>query len=465
MGAVTTADTARSAAPYLRSWLAAQLAHRRLPGVQVAVRSGDELVLSAALGLADETTGVPLTTGHLFCVASHSKTFTATAVLQLVERDRMRLDDPIGTFVPELAGSPVARVTVRELLGHQGGVVRDGADADFWQLERPFPDRAGVVAEVLHAGAVHRRNEHFKYSNVGYALLGMAVEAVTGTTFAEHLRSALVEPLGLTRTGSDHDPSRAAEYAAGHSGLLLGAGERRRLELVPAAAMAPATGVHSTAEELTAWFSAHRLGDERLLGDDSKRIMQRLETVVTAYGSEVGRYGVGLELTTIGDRHLVGHSGGWPGHGTATLVDPADGLVVGVLVNAIDGPAHELASGLVKLLDVASTPRAAVPPPPADGPALRSFTGRFASLWGVLDIAELGGRLVLVRPTAPDPLPTVDELEVVDADTLRVAAQPGFGGAGEPVPVSRDAHGRAVALRLAGVSSHRLDDGYAAGGT
>ncbi|TQN41971.1 CubicO group peptidase (beta-lactamase class C family) [Blastococcus colisei] len=434
--------------------------HRRLPGVQVAVRSADELVLSAAVGVADAVAGTPLTTEHLFRIASHSKTFTATAVLQLVEAGRMRLDDPIGRYVPELeaGGSPIARATVRELLGHQSGVVRDGAHADFWQLGQPFHDRDGVIAEVLRAGVVHRRNEHFKYSNIGYALVGLAIEAVTGTSYVEHLRTAVLEPLGLTRTGAEYDPARADEYAAGHTGLLLGEDGRTTIEHVDTRAMAAATGFYSTAEELTVYGSAHFLGDERLLTDDSKRLMQRLESVVTAYGTEVGRYGVGMALVTVGERQLVGHSGGYPGHSTQTLIDPVGKLVVSVLTNAIDGPAEDLAVGLVKLIDVALQPRAEVPPPPAGAPPLASFTGRFASLWGVLDIAELGGRLVLVRPTLPDPLPAVEELEVVDTGTLRVAAQPGFGPAGELIPLERDADGRVASLRVGGVTSRPVEE-------
>ncbi|MBN1093417.1 beta-lactamase family protein [Blastococcus sp. TML/M2B] len=455
----TSADptaTTRAAAGYLRTWLETQAAHRRVPGVQVAVRSGGELLLSAAVGVADAGTGAPLTTEHLFHVASHSKTFTATAVLQLVEAGRMRLDDPIGTHVPELAGSPLARATVRELLGHQSGVTRDGAHADFWQLEAAFPDRARLLDEVLPDGVVHGRNERFKYSNVGYALVGLAVEAVTGRPFAEHVRDAVLTPLGLTRTGADHDPARADEYAAGHTALLLGAQTRQVLGHAPTGAYAPATGFWSTAEELSAFAQAALVhGDERLIPDDAKRVMQRLDSVVTAYGKEVGRYGLGVDLSTVGERALVGHSGGWPGQITLTLADPTAGLVVSVLTNAIDGPAQELAHGLVALVDAALTPRAEVPPPPADAPPPSAFTGRFTGLWGVLDVAELGGRLVLLRPTLADPLHGMEEAQVVDDGTLRLAAQPGFGAAGELVRLERDGSGTVTAVRLGGVTHRR----------
>src|SRR4051812_33279586 len=176
-----TAEVAAAAAPYLESCREHRRRRSRVPGVQAAVRIGDRLVLDTALGVADVGTGQPLTPEHLFRIASHSKTFTATAVLQLVEAGRLRLDDPVARWVPTLAGTGLAPVTVRELLGHQGGVIRDGRDNDHWQLLQPFPDEAVLLRIAAEEGAVFGRNEHFKYSNIGYSLLGLVIEAVTGT--------------------------------------------------------------------------------------------------------------------------------------------------------------------------------------------------------------------------------------------------------------------------------------------
>src|SRR3954447_20760904 len=116
-----TAEVAAAAAPYLESWLDHQRRRARVPGVQAAIRVRDRLVLDTALGVADVSTGEPLTPGHLFRIASHSKTFTATAVLQLVEAGRMRLDDPIARWVPALAGSALAPGSGRALPRPHGG--------------------------------------------------------------------------------------------------------------------------------------------------------------------------------------------------------------------------------------------------------------------------------------------------------------------------------------------------------
>ena len=191
---------------YYDSWLAFQQRYRRVPGVQAAVLVAGEVVLSTAYGVADVATSTQLTTDHLFHVASHSKTFTATVVHQLVAAGRLRLDDSVGQWLPDLAGTPVAGVTVRALLAHGGGVVRDGHDGDFWALYRAFPDADTVLAVARDEGAVLPTNERFKYSNVGYSLLGLVIEAVTGRPYADVVREQVIDRLGLSPTGTGPRP-------------------------------------------------------------------------------------------------------------------------------------------------------------------------------------------------------------------------------------------------------------------
>lgn len=451
-------DRLREAAPYLSRWLATQVETRHVPGAQVAVRLGDELVLSAAFGVADEATGAELTTGHLFRVASHSKTFTAVAVLRLVATGRLRLDDTVAGRLPDCADTPLARVTVRELLSHTSGAIRDGVDADHWQLDGPFPDADALRAIVRDHGATYAPQERFKYSNIGYGLLGAIIEAVTGRGYAEHVTEDILVPLGLTDTRPEIDDDAAGRAVVGHTRAH---GRGRRVSVAPTAtgALAAATGFVSTAEELSRFFSALALDRRELLDEHALRLMHRAEASFPR-GTGTGTYGLGLIGISVGGRRLVGHSGGFPGQITRTLVDPVTGLTVSVLTNAVDGPADALAVGLVELIDLLAQDA-------ADGQALPTgvttddldrLTGRYVSLWGETDVVRAGERLVLIDPGTPGPRDGMHELRALDATTFLPEDEDGFGASGERIPFDLGDDGRVVRMRVSGVSSWPEED-------
>ena len=444
-----TTDAVRSAASYLDGWLAFRQRHLRIPGVQAALLHGGEVVLSTAHGHADVGRDVALTTDHLFRVASHSKTFTATAVLQLAEQGALRLDDPLRRWVPQLDGADAGDATLRELLAHTSGVIRDGEDSDHWQLIRPFPDEAGVLT-LGRAPRVIERNERFKYSNVTYSLLGLVVEAASGQRYHDYVRANVVERLGLTRTGPELEPARSDDYAAGYSALSY-SDTRREIPHVDTYAMAAATGFYSTAEDLCRYFAAHCYGDERLLSDGSKRAMQHALWPVAQ--QKDARYGLGISVVKVGERDLGGHGGGYPGHSTRTLFDAETGLVASVLTNAIDGEADALVRTAVRLVDLAADPgeHAAAPE------GAERFCARLADLWGVGDVALLGGRLFLLDPTADDPVEAITRLEVVDDTTLKVVDAPGTAAYGELIRYTFDGDRVASVSGPGGLTSWPID--------
>ena len=411
---------------YFDSWVAFRRHAERVPGVQAAVLHGEDVVLSTAHGVSSVATDEPLTDRHLFRIASHSKTFTATAIMQLVEGGLVRLDDTVGQWIPDLAESSISSVTVRELVSHAGGLTRDGADGDFWQLYRSFPDRSELLRVAGDDAAVLGRNERFKYSNIGFSLLGVIIEAASGQPYNAYVAEHIVGRLGLSDTGPEFDPSRASEFAGGHSALAY-AEARIPIDHVDTAAMAAATGFYSTASDLVRYTSAHFEHDERLLGDDAKRQMQHAAWDVD--GTETS-YGLGFAIATIGDRRVLGHGGGYPGHITRTFFDPVDRLSVSVFTNAIDGPALAWATAAIRLIDLAAREGGGERRPAAE---LAPYCGRYASLWGVYDIVDLGGRLYQLDPTVADPVMSPTRLEVIDERTLRIASTPGYGSRGERI--------------------------------
>jgi CubicO group peptidase (beta-lactamase class C family) len=430
------------AAAYADRWVAYRQRSAEVPGIAVAVRHEDDLVLSSAHGVADLRTGEPLRTDHGFRIASHSKTFTATLVLMLVERGELGLDDRLDRRLPWLEGAAIAGVRVREVLSHAAGIIRDGEDVPWWQLRGPFHDEDGLRAAARDATtAVLVNNDRFKYSNIGYSLLGQVIEAVTGEPYATVVKREVVDRLGLTRTGPEPGPDDLPLLATGHSSRKYGV-ERHALPHLDTRAMASATGFHATAEDVCRYGAAHFLGNDELLSDDAKRQMQHEHWKV--HGGRGGHYGLGFHVLRIGDRRVITHGGGFPGFITFTAIDPVDRLVVTALTNAIDGPAELVVTAIVRLLD-----RAAAGGDP--DPGLDRYTGRFFGLWSVNDVARFGGDLLLVDPELPDPIADATTLEPTDdEDELRIADTGGFGSYGERVRYEWEDDGTVRRMRFAG---------------
>ncbi|MDX6261142.1 MAG: hypothetical protein QOH84_2830 [Kribbellaceae bacterium] len=448
------AQNLKEALSYFDSWLAFSQRFQRIPGVQAAVFAGDAIAFSAAYGSADVEQGVALTEQHLFRIASHSKSFTATALLQLAEQGKVRLDDKVAMYVTEIVGTPLGERAVRELLSHAAGVTRDSEIADFWQLGAPFPDREHLLRVLQDpSAAVLSDSERFKYSNIGYGLLGLVIEAASGTPYNTYVQTEIVDKLGLAGLGPELDPGRSNEYATGYSALAY-ADSRVPIDHVDTRALASATGFFGNARDLVSFWSAHLDGDVRLLTDDSKRKMQHAAWKTS--DKDWPQYGLGLQISKVGERQLFGHSGGYPGHITRSFVDAERRLVVSVLTNAIDGPATQLAEGLLKLVDLAeSKPRPESAGPEA-GPA--RFTGRFANLWGVFDIALLGGRLYVLDPASLDPTAEPTTLEPAGDDALRVVGGSGYQAVGESYRFTFTAAGEVESVRdSSGLVAHPIE--------
>ncbi|HXT36289.1 MAG TPA: serine hydrolase domain-containing protein [Chloroflexota bacterium] len=440
------------AVDYADRWVAHQQDWKDLPGVVVAIRHEDQLLLAKGYGHADLERHIPMTPGHIFRVASHSKTFTATAIMQLVERGALRLDDRLADSIPWLRDKAgLSDVTIRQVLNHSAGIVRDGIDADHWQLDHPFPDHDALRRLAEDGGRVLNPNEGFKYSNIGYGLLGLVIEAAGGMSYHEYVKRHIIQPLGLTDTGPELDAHAEARLATGYTVRRYGR-PRRPLPHVTTGALASATGFYSTAEDLCRYAAAHFLGDDTLLSDASKREMQQPYWKAEQTDQS---YGLGFIVCDLGGRRLIGHSGGFPGFITQTLFDPRERLVVTVLTNDSSAAAGLLMRGIMSVIEFAHAPRNG--PDQGFADLRERFTGRFANEGGVFDVALFGDTLVALSPDADNPVQVTDTLAVEDERTLRITDAPGFGSRGEAVHYTRDAEGKITKVVAGGITSYPLE--------
>lgn len=386
----------RSLRGFLHDWLAFQRWYRQIPALSVGISVGDETVFTTSPGHADLEANSAASPSTRFRIASHSKVFTATAIMQLVEQGRLRLDDRVadhlGWLAVDDAESELAHITVRQLLSHASGLTRDGATTH-WH-DDDFPTLDGIVEQTASM-PVLGSYEHLKYSNVGFTLAGQVIEAVTGRSYEEHVTEALLEPLGLSSTTPDL-PDDMSDHATGYPRWLPDR-VREPFDHVPARVMNSATGFSSTAPDLLRWYQAHRFGSGELLHDRTKREMQRLQ-----FEAGDTRWGLGFSIDKVASMTFATHGGGYPGFITYSGVEQKHGLAVVVLTNAGDGPARDLWAGIVGLCakaiagDFDGEP--AFDPDVADG-----LAGFYEHRWAITQVGRIGAVLVTGSPTLLDP--------------------------------------------------------------
>ena len=189
--------------------------------------------------------------------------------MKLREQGALRLDDPVGRHVAGLH-KVVADLTVGQLLSHSAGLIRDGSDSGQFTDRRPYLSAEELRADLKQSPTIPP-STRFKYSNHGFALLGLLIEAVSGETFRSWMQREIIGAAGLKETDSDLPSECAAPFARGHTGRLpLG----RRLTIPgdnPTNAIAPAAGFVSTAGDVARFFAQLSPGAERSVLSESSR--------------------------------------------------------------------------------------------------------------------------------------------------------------------------------------------------
>ncbi|MFN2329951.1 MAG: serine hydrolase domain-containing protein, partial [Chromatocurvus sp.] len=367
------------------AWMEGQLAYRGIPGVVVGVVAGDDLVWTQGFGYADLAAERPMTADTRFRMASHSKLFTATAIMQLREQGLLRLDDPVAQYLPwfavRAAAPDDAPITVEHLLTHSSGLPREAGPhwSDF-----EFPDAAQVQELLPERQAAFSPETRWKYSNLAYTLAGMIVEQVSGQRWAEYLQSNIFDPLAMDASSIDlEDPKLATGY-----GRRMPDGSRAIMPFVDARSMASATGLTSTVEDMARFVSAQfregARGENRVLSTASLREMHRVRMLENDW---TRGQGIGFAVMRVDDRLHVGHGGGYPGYTTHTRIQLDDEVGVIVLTNTNDsGPSH-ISSELMKTVGQAVARATQSRPEPIEwNPEWARFAGIYRSTWADMQV-------------------------------------------------------------------------------
>ena len=286
---------------------------RGIVGASLAlVRPGEE-VLTLAAGCADRSTGAPLAPDHLFKTASTKKTWTAVAVLALVSEGRVRLDQTIEGWFPQLPRA--SEIRVRHLLSHRSGLpeyealMPKGA-ADDWTPER-------IIDFALANGTQIRADEAFIYSNPGYVLAGEIVASERGETLSQWLRRAVFEPAGMGETWSGGDEAfpraRLARAYVFDSGQPETQPEESS-DWFPLSGIGAAGDLVTTPRDLARGY--HALFTGQVLEPGALAMLRGPLLPAAFPGTNISHCGHGLLVSRFGDLTIEGHLGQLRGHVT-----------------------------------------------------------------------------------------------------------------------------------------------------
>ncbi|MFE2324030.1 serine hydrolase domain-containing protein [Streptomyces sp. NPDC059385] len=321
----------------LRHRIAVAQSAGRAPSVVAAVVRGGEVVWE---GSRTSVEGHGPDGNVQYRIGSISKTFTAVLVLRLRDEGLLSLADPLERHLP---GTGAGEVTIAQLLAHTGGLAAE-TPGPWW--ERTPGDLRPELADVLGAEPFkHTPGHRHHYSNPGYTLLGSLVEALRGRPWEEVLRSEVLEPLGLSRTGGAPQAPNAGGWAVHPWADVMMPEPLEDLGL-----MAPAGQLWSTTRDLARFADFLLRGDERVLSAESVREMRTAAAPPEPGFADIG-YGLGMQLMVQGERRLAGHSGSLPGFVAGLWLSEADDVAAVVLANCTSGlPAATVAADLVAIV-------------------------------------------------------------------------------------------------------------------
>ncbi|MBC8155590.1 MAG: beta-lactamase family protein [Bacteroidetes bacterium] len=303
------------------------------PGLAFGLVVDGKLVYSGGTGYADVAKKIPATPKSAFRIASMTKSVTAMAILKLRDEGKLRLDDPVGQYIPDVAKlayltADAPSLTVRNLMTHSGGFPEDN----------PWGDRqlANTDADLLTfiKGGISFANvpgTTYEYSNLGFAMLGRIITNVSGQQYQQYITDKILKPLGMTHTEWEYANVPASQLALGYRWLN---GQWVEEPLLHDGSYGAMGGLITSIEDFSQYVAFHLAAwpprnesENPVLRRSSVREMH-LPRTFSGFNPNfkfpggratpiVSHYAYGLGWTRDGDgREYVAHSGGLPGFGS-----------------------------------------------------------------------------------------------------------------------------------------------------
>ena len=359
-GQVAVPPKLRSSIEQIDKMTAAEYAKDNIGGVTVGVVVGPDLVWTKSYGYADMERKIPATKGTVYRIASVTKQFTGLMLLQLVERGRVHLSDPVEKYLPEvnkiqgrLPGAPP--ITLVQLATMTAGLAGEPENAERYNAGAVTDWEKMLILSLPDTKYLYEPGAYHNYSNTSYSILGAALGRAAGVPYVSYVQRQIVGPLGMTHTAFEPDDQITSLLAKGYH--VDGSGKLDTLTPLRQhgnrGKNVPAGSLYSTVGDLARFVTFE-------LGEGPPGVLKK-ETLDNSFSALVGadsdlNYGDGIGFSALrlmpSNFVAAGHLGTLHGYSAAVLFDRPSRTGIIMLANVTDGRANyqELAQRELALL-------------------------------------------------------------------------------------------------------------------
>ncbi|MDO8610888.1 MAG: serine hydrolase domain-containing protein [bacterium] len=394
-----------------------------IPAMTVGIIYKNEIIFSKGYGYVDINKTIPATTNTCFRIASISKIFTAISIMQLVESGKIKLDSTISTYLPwfnSINDPHLNDVTIRHLLTHTSGITRDG-DTLHW-IENNFPDLNHLKKYISNLKLPFIANSRWKYSNLGYSILGALIEQVSGITYEDYIQINICQKLGMTLTSSMLTEEIVNHLAIGY-GRKIPNEKRKIFQNIETKAMAAATGLSSNVNDLLKFISAQFIGNTKLLSENSK---QELRKIYWINKKDEIHQAIGLRSFKVGNRKLFYHSGGFQGYRCNISFDVTRNIGIVILTNMLGIEPRNYTKIAFNVINYIFKQ-----PFTSNKLDFKKYEGIYRDIWDDSAIMTIGNNLVSFNPSSFEPLSHITILEHIKNNTFLIKGSDEVENAGE----------------------------------
>lgn len=403
-------------------WLEYKRYSDRIPSLSYSVMHKGEVLTSRAYGWSDLEKEVEAGADTCYRVASITKMFTALSILQLFEKGKLRLDDKLYEHIDWL-DKQNGDFTIRQLLSHQTGVERD-TDEAFWITDEVLTLK-NLKKKVKSGACVYGPLEKFKYSNVGFALLGLIIENVSDVSYQEYIMENIIDPLSLDNTFMGLDEKAKEKLAVGYGREIKEGQPREAFPATESGALMPAAGLITNALDLGKFLNALFLNN-KLLDEETLRLMKKKNIIKKAKKTY---YGLGVKIWDQEEYEIIGHTGGFTGFITACGIDTENKVSIVVLTNGLDEPAFSLMKGAFSIVNY-FLKEVSLKQKSKD---LDIYEGIYTHRWAEMGIIAGGDKLFAYSIAKHQPFEDVAVLEKKKDHEFKITSGSGFDSIGEKV--------------------------------